>query len=108
MAGRAAKAIKVLGKYSSDLRPGSAATFADGTTLEVFLDDPGHERKANPDEELLSSATVMRRVIGRPVRIVTGDLGMQLRADALGLGHADMPEKYAKDAQRRAASDTAT
>jgi hypothetical protein len=36
------------------------------------------------------------------VTIVTGDLGMQLRADAHGLSHAEMPDKYAKDATRRA------
>jgi len=31
---------------------------------------------------------------------------MQLRADAHGLAHAEMPDKYAKDAHRRAlASD---
>jgi hypothetical protein len=44
-------------------------------------------------------------VIGRAVKIVTGDLGMQLRADALGLGHAEMLDKYAKDAQRRGGAD---
>jgi hypothetical protein len=32
-------------------------------------------------------------------------LGMQLRADAHRLGHAEMPDKYAKDARRRAAAD---
>jgi hypothetical protein len=37
-----------------DLRPGTAATLPDGTTLEVFLDEPGHVRMANPDEELIA------------------------------------------------------
>jgi hypothetical protein len=32
---------------------------------------------------------------------VTGDLCMQLRAGAIGLAEAVMPEKYSKDAQRR-------
>jgi hypothetical protein len=107
MAARAAKAIRVLRNYSGKLGSGNAATFADGTTLEVFLDDPGHQRKANPDEEMLTRGTLLQRVIGRPVRIVTGDLGMQLRAGARGLGHVEMPDKYAKDAQRRPGSDTA-
>ena len=48
MAGRAAMAIRVIRKYSNELRPGSVATFADGTTLEVLLDEPGHERRPTP------------------------------------------------------------
>jgi hypothetical protein len=39
------------------------------------------------------------------VTIVTGDLGVQLRADAHGLSHAVMPDKYAKDAMRRGSVD---
>jgi len=36
--------------------------------------------------------------------IVTGDLGMQLRADAHGFGQAEMPNGYAKDAMDRSAA----
>jgi predicted ribonuclease YlaK len=82
MSRRADLAIRALRQHSGDLRPGRAATWPDGTTLEVFLDEPGHVRKANPDEELLSRCMLLQRAIGRPVTIVTGDLGMQLRADA--------------------------
>ncbi|MGH3826905.1 MAG: PIN domain-containing protein [Pseudonocardiaceae bacterium] len=103
MSRRADLAVRALRQYSAGLRPGSAATLPDGTTLEVFLDDPGHARMANPDEELRSRCMLLQRATGRPVTLVTGDLGMQLRAGAHGLGHAEMPEKYAKDARRRAA-----
>jgi rRNA-processing protein FCF1 len=103
MSRRAHLAITALRQYSADLRPGSAATLPDGTTLEAFLDDPGHVRMANPDEELRSRCMLLQRAVGRPVTLVTGDLGMQLRADAHGLGHAEMPDKYAKDTKRRAA-----
>ncbi|HWM98962.1 MAG TPA: hypothetical protein VNO54_18130 [Streptosporangiaceae bacterium] len=48
---------------------------------------------------------LLQQAIGRPLTLVTGDLGMQLRADAHRLGHAEMPDKYAKDARRRAAAD---
>jgi hypothetical protein len=102
MSRRADLAIRALRRYSADLRPGSAATLPYGTTLEVFLDDPGHVRMANPDEELRSRCMLLQRATGRPVTLVTGDLGMQLRADAHRLGHAEMPDKYAKDARRRA------
>lgn len=101
MSRRASLAIAALRQHSASLRPGSAATLPDGTTLEVFLDEPGHVRMANPDEELRGRCMLLQRAIGRPVTIVTGDLGMQLRADAHGLSHAQMPDKYAKDATRR-------
>jgi predicted ribonuclease YlaK len=97
-------ASSALRQHGGDLRPGGVATLPDGTTLEVFLDDPGHVRKANPDEELLSRCPLIQRAIGRPVTIVTGDLGMQLRADAHGLGQAEMPDKYSKDAMRGSAA----
>jgi hypothetical protein len=103
MSRRADLAIRALRQHSGDLRPGSAATLPDSTTLEVFLDDPGQVRMGNPDEELISRCLLFQRVIGRPVTIVTGDLGMQLRADALGLGQVEMPDKYSKDAIRRSA-----
>jgi predicted ribonuclease YlaK len=61
-------------------------------------------RMANPDEELRSRCMLLQRATGRPVTLVTGDLGMQLRADARGLRHAEMPDKYAKDATRRVAA----
>ena len=102
MSKRASLAIAALREHSSDLRPGSVATLPDGTTAEVFLDEPGHVRKTNLDEELLSRSLLLKRVVG-PVTIVTGDLGMQLRADANRLAHAVMPDKYAKNAARQAA-----
>jgi hypothetical protein len=102
MSRRASLAIAALREHSTGLRPGCVATLPDGTTAEVFLDEPGHVRKGNPDEELLSRSLLLKRVVGT-VTIVTGDLGMQLRADASGLAHAVMPDRYAKDATRQAA-----
>jgi hypothetical protein len=52
MSRRASLAFAALRQHSASLRPGSAATLPDGTTLEVFLDEPGQVRMANPDEEL--------------------------------------------------------
>jgi hypothetical protein len=75
-----------------------------GSTLEVFLNDPGHVRKASPDEDLLARYLLIQRAIGRPVTIVTGDLGMHLRADAEGFGQAEMPDKYSKDAMLKSAA----
>jgi hypothetical protein len=85
------------------LGPGKFGKLPDGTTVEVFLDELGHVRKANADEELPERCTFLKRVIERPLTIVTGDFGAQLRADAHGLGQVEVPAKYAKDATRRAA-----
>lgn len=74
--------------------------FDDGTKCEVLLDEAGHARKANPDEELLSRALSLQRSLSRQVTVVTGDMRIQLRGAALGLAEAVMPEKYVKDAQR--------
>jgi hypothetical protein len=101
MSRRADMAVRALREHRADLVPGSVATFAGGVTCEVFLDEAGHVRKANPDEELLSRALTLQRALGRQVTVVTGDLSMQLRAGAIGLAEAVMPEKYSKDAQRR-------
>jgi predicted ribonuclease YlaK len=91
MSRRAHLAITALREYSAGMRPGSAATLPDGTTLEVFLDEQGHVRMANPDEELRSHCMLQQRAVGRPVTLVTGDLGMRLRADAHGLGMLEWP-----------------
>lgn len=104
MAARANSAIKALHDYSNGLRPGCYAELPDGSTIEVWLDEPGHKRKLNPDEELLSRGILLQRVLEVPVTIVSGDLGMRLRAEAHGLEHTQMPDKYAKDAARRASA----
>jgi len=102
MSRRADQAIRVLREYSAGLRPGNAATLPDATTLEIFLDEPGHQRLANPDEELLARCRLLQRTIDRPLRVVTGDMGMQLWAEALELAAVEVHERYAKDAARRA------
>lgn len=101
MSRRADQAIRVLRQYSSQLGPGGCATFPDGTTLEIFLDEPDHRRRLNPDEELFSRCRLLEQMIGKPLKLVTGDLGMQLRADAHDLHSVEVPDKYAKDALRR-------
>jgi rRNA-processing protein FCF1 len=106
MGGRAQKALKVLRCYRVDLRPGNAATLPDGTTVEILLDEPGRARLANPDEELRSRCMLLQRMLERPVTLVTGDFGAEVRAEAYGLRSAEMPEKYAKDAQQWAAADS--
>lgn len=107
MSRRADLAVRVLRQYSELLRPGNAATLPDGTTIEILLDEPRHERLPNPDEELLARCLLLLRAIGRQLTVITGDLGMQLRADATGLTATEVPERYAKDATRRAQVDNA-
>jgi len=44
---------------------------------------------------------MLQRSIGRPLTVVTGDFGMQLRAEAHGVAAVEIPERYAEDAKRR-------
>jgi rRNA-processing protein FCF1 len=101
MSNRANQALAVLRGYRKDLGPGRAATLPDGTTLEIFLDEPGHQRLANYDEELRTRCMLLQRSLERKVTLVTGDFGAELRAEAHGLEPVTMPEKFSKDAERR-------
>lgn len=95
---RARDAIKALRTYADALVPGAAAVIGDNATLEVLADEPGHSRRASADDEILNRALLLKRVTGLDVRVVTADLGMQLRAATMGIRYHVMPDKYSKDA----------
>src|SRR5258706_1363936 len=80
MSRRADQAIRVLREYSAGLRPGNAATLPDATTLEIFLDDPGHQRLPNPVEELMARCLLLLWSINRHLRVYTVDYGNHLLA----------------------------
>lgn len=56
-----------------------------GVTLEVLLDPRRHEPQPNNDEEILARAEALSARLGGPLMLITGDLSMQLRAEARGL-----------------------
>jgi len=70
--------------------------------IEVLTDDPGHVRLPEADDEIVDRATAVQSIAAGPVRLVTYDTGMALRARQLGLpvlklrtdaGTGEEPEK---------------
>src|SRR6266568_842436 len=63
-----------------------------GVTIEVLLDNPGHRRLPDNDEEIIDRAAYIRQLTGRDVLLVAGDYGMLFRAASAGLNSALMPQ----------------
>ncbi len=65
------------------------------TVVEVMLDEPGHVRLPNNDDEIVARACYLKQAIApTPVTVITGDNGMRARALAWGLNADKLPEKY--------------
>lgn len=68
---------------------------AGGARVEVLLDEPGHVRLPNNDDEIVARACQLKQAIApTPVTVLTGDNGMRARALAWGLEAGKLPEKY--------------
>jgi predicted ribonuclease YlaK len=63
-------------------------------TIEVLVDEPGHVRCAVDDEEIVDVCRYVADVTGQRARLVTGDLGMSLRASQLGVEVCPVPEDW--------------
>jgi rRNA maturation endonuclease Nob1 len=68
----------------------------DRTTIEVLAEPGPRLRPDDADTEILQTAHELRQLAGRSVTIVTGDLGMALRAETEGLPVVSMPDVYAR------------
>ncbi|WP_143659195.1 PIN domain-containing protein [Streptomyces sp. SA15] len=65
------------------------------TAVDVLLDEPGHVRLPNNDDEIVARACYLRQAIApAPVTVVTGDNGMRARALSWGLEACVLDEKY--------------
>jgi predicted ribonuclease YlaK len=56
--------------------------------IEVFLDDPHHQRLPGNDAEIIDRAVYVGELTGQNVTLVAGDYAMLYRAAAVGLGTA--------------------
>ena len=59
----------------------------------MLLDPPHHQQQPNTDEEVMSVAERLTERRGGPVLLVTGDLSMQLRAEARSLKVVELPDE---------------
>ena len=76
-------------------------------TVEYLVDEEGHARRANPDEEVVDRARFLRQVTARAVTLITADQGMRARAVARGLPVVGMPRTLARDQEPSAAQEQA-
>lgn len=90
---RARGVFALLEQTLSEQREGGAV--AGGARVEVMLDEPGHVRLPNNDDEIVARACELKQAITpTSVTVITGDNGMRARALAWGLEAAKLPEKY--------------
>lgn len=73
---------------------GAPGRVADTVTIEVPIDPGPRNRPEDADEEVLNTCRELSLLSSHEVTLVTGDTGMRLRAQALGLKTGLMPEKY--------------
>ncbi|MET8129318.1 PIN domain-containing protein [Streptomyces sp. NPDC005065] len=92
---RARGVFALLEETLSAIEDEGRAVMTGGTVVEVLLDEPGHVRLPNNDDEIVARACYLQQAIApTPVTVVTGDNGMRARALAWGLKARRLDEKY--------------
>ncbi len=90
---RAQKVTRELARLSEPW-PKEPAIIPNRGTIEVILDEPGHMRMAEEDAEIIEVVRGLSSLLSKPARIVTGDLGMTLRARALDVDVVAPPSDW--------------
>lgn len=99
LADRAGKALRYVQAALKDHPPGHPVPIRDGdaTTLEVWVD--AEDRGGDADLEILRAAASLDMLCpATGARVLTGDLGMQLRAQMMDLKVLHLPDTYRKRA----------
>lgn len=98
MAERARTAQRKLAALLADVSAGDKVNVPGrpGVTFEVFLDEPGHRRLQSADDEIVERTLLLQQLGDSPVTLLTHDIGMRLRAQAVGLLTLQLPESAAK------------
>jgi hypothetical protein len=104
LAKRAATAIRYLERTLADSRPGQPVQLRGGVTLEVWVDTDN--RGADTDLSILRCAGDLDTLHpGAGTRVLTGDLGMRLRAQQMDLKVMRLPSEYRKPGTAIAEAD---
>lgn len=95
LARKAATAIRYLERVLRDSKPGQPVQLRDDATLEVWVDSD--DRSSDADLSILRCAADLDNLHpSTGVRVLTGDTGMRLRAQQLGLKTLQLPEEFRK------------
>jgi len=95
LAKRAATAIRYLERVLRGSKPGEPVRLRDKATLEVWGDDG--DRREDVDLSVIRCAADLDNLCGGTgARVLTGDSGMQLRANQMGIKALSLPDSYRK------------
>ncbi len=104
MAKRARAASRALREITDVVTAGRAAKLvhpdtgaALGATLEMLLEERGHRRLPQVDDEIVDQAVLLGGLSGTPVRLLTHDLNLGLRARAAGVEAVELPIGFKRD-----------
>jgi hypothetical protein len=85
------------------------AEIRDGVTVEVLVETGPRERRGDADEEILDTCREVWEFSGRlegGVALITNDLGMRLRANAIGgIGPVSLADEYRRDKEEPASGE---
>lgn len=88
----AAGVLRALQRLRGDAPPASPIAVRPGVSLQVLVDPPGHTRRVNADDEILTRVEYLSAAMGDRVFVASGDYGMRLRARARGLRFIELPD----------------
>ncbi|WP_217215663.1 PIN domain-containing protein [Streptomyces sp. AC550_RSS872] len=92
---RARAVFALLEQTLAQIEADGHAVVREDTVVEVLLDEPGHVRLPNNDDEIVARARYLQQAIApAPVTVITGDNGMRARALSWGLKAKVLDEKY--------------
>lgn len=99
MSQRARSALRALDGILDGAEPGEAAPvpYRAGVTLEILIDEAGHERRPSADDEIIERAMLLAQITDSPTTVVTADTGMRLRAQVAGLGTLRLADSHRKE-----------
>lgn len=71
------------------------SSLPDGTALRILIDEPGHRRLPNNDDEAVARAADLQQAVApHKVLVLTRDNGVRARALGWGLEAGKLPDKY--------------
>ncbi|MER5218284.1 PIN domain-containing protein [Streptomyces sp. NPDC002838] len=92
---RARAVFTLLEQTLAQIETDGHAVVNEDTVVDVLLDEPGHVRLPNNDDEIVARACYLQQAIApAQVTVVTGDNGMRARALSWGLKARVLDEKY--------------